>query len=95
LEAIGIKLAAYDTESGMHYEFEQVEKEIVPKSEVSGFVKLEKKSISKERIKRISNVKVEKVIPMYGDCDCVIDEKGLLRKSKNSTCTKNKSQHNF
>jgi hypothetical protein len=98
LEAIGIKLAAYDTESGMPYEFEQVEKEIVPKSEVSGFVKLDKKTAKK--IKFIQEK--QKVIPMYGEafdfkneCDCFIDKDGILRKTKNSTCKKNKSQHNF
>lgn len=98
LEAIGIKLAAYDTESGMPYEFEQVEKEIVPKSEVSGFVKLEKKTAKK--IKFIQEK--QKVIPMYGEafdfkneCDCFIDKDGILRKTKNSTCKKNKSQHKF
>lgn len=52
LEAVGIKLAAYDTESGMPYEFEQVEKEIVPK------VKKNKLQSEKKELKNDCDCKI-------------------------------------
>jgi hypothetical protein len=64
LEAIGIKLAAYDTESGMTYEFEQLEKEIVSK------VKKNKLQSEKKEIKNECDCKIVEGLFRRGKDGC-------------------------